>query len=75
MKNAEFVDQAVNELIFSGCAIEVPFQPYIVNPLSVATHKSGKRRLILDLSILNLSIADLLFFSNILTGFSKNGIT
>ena len=24
MKNAEFV-QAVNELIFSGCAIEVPF--------------------------------------------------
>jgi hypothetical protein len=56
MKNAEFVDQAVNEFIFSGCAIEVPFQPYIVNPLSVATHKSGKIRLILDLSILNLSI-------------------
>jgi hypothetical protein len=56
MKNAEFVDQAVNELFFSGCAIEVPFQPYIVNPLSVATHKSGKKRLILDLSILNLSI-------------------
>jgi hypothetical protein len=27
-----------------------------VNPLSVATHKSGKKRLILDLSILNLSI-------------------
>jgi hypothetical protein len=56
MKNAEFVDQVVNELIFSGCAIEVSFQPYIVNPLSVATHKSGKKRLILDLSILNLSI-------------------
>ena len=56
MKNAEFVDQAVNEFIFCGCAIEVPFQPYIVNPLSVATHKSGKKRLILDLSIINLSI-------------------
>ena len=56
MKNDEFVDQAVNELIFSGCAIEVPFQPYIVNPLNVATHKSGKKKLILDLSILNLSI-------------------
>jgi hypothetical protein len=56
MKNAEFVDQTVNELIVSGCAIEVPFQPYIVNPLSVATHKSGKKRLILDMSILNLSI-------------------
>jgi hypothetical protein len=56
MKNAEFVDQTVNELIVSGCAIEVPFQPYIVNPLSVATHKSGKKRFILDMSILNLSI-------------------
>jgi hypothetical protein len=56
MKNAEFVDQAVTEFIFSGCAIEVPFQPYIVNPLSAATHKSGKKRLILDLSILDLSI-------------------
>jgi hypothetical protein len=33
MKNTEFVDQTVNELIVSGCAIEVPFQPYIVNPL------------------------------------------
>lgn len=56
MKNAEFVDQAVTELICSGCATEVPFQPYIVSPLSVATQKSGKKRLILDLSILNLSI-------------------
>jgi hypothetical protein len=28
MKNTEFVDQTVNELIVSGCAIEVPFQPY-----------------------------------------------
>jgi hypothetical protein len=56
MKNVEFVDQTVNELIVSGCAIEVPFQPYIVNPLSVATHKSGKKRFILDMSILNLSI-------------------
>ena len=27
-----------------------------MNPLSVATHKSGKKKLILDLSILNLSI-------------------
>jgi hypothetical protein len=27
--------------------------PYVVNPLSVATNKSGKKRLILDLSVLN----------------------
>jgi hypothetical protein len=31
----------------------VPFQPYVVIPLSVATHKSGKKRWILDLSVLN----------------------
>ena len=48
--------QAVSELVSVGCAVEVPFQSYIVNPLSVAINKSGKKRLILDLSILNLSV-------------------
>lgn len=48
--------QAVSELVSVGCAVEVPFQPYIVNPLGVAINKSGKKRLILDLSILNLSL-------------------
>ncbi|VDI14798.1 MFS transporter, SP family, solute carrier family 2 (myo-inositol transporter), member 13 [Mytilus galloprovincialis] len=56
LKNDDFVSKYVNELVLSGCVIEVPFQPYIVNPLSVATQKSGKRRLILDLSTLNLSV-------------------
>ena len=56
LKNDDFVSKSVNELVLSGCVIEVPFQPYIVNPLSVATQKSGKRRLILDLSTLNLSV-------------------
>ena len=31
----------------------MPFKPYVVSPLSVATQKSGKKRLILDLSVLN----------------------
>lgn len=47
--------QAVSEFASIGCAVEVPFLPYILNPLSVAINKSGKKRLILDLSILNLS--------------------
>ncbi|XP_071133514.1 uncharacterized protein [Mytilus edulis] len=54
--NSEFVEKAVLELVDSGCAYEVPFTPYIVNPLSVASNKSGKKRLILDLSILNKSV-------------------
>ena len=40
----------------SSCIVEVPFQPHIVRPLSIATQKSGKKRLILDLSLLNKSI-------------------
>ena len=53
LDNSEFVDQAVSELVYSDCVHNVPFIPYVVNPLSVATNKSGKKRLILDLSVLN----------------------
>ena len=53
LDNSEFVDQTVSELVDSGCVHKVPFIPYVVNPLSVATNKSGKKRLILDLSVLN----------------------
>ena len=56
LQNNDFVTQMVSDLVCSGCVIEVPFTPHIVNPLSVATQKSGKKRLILDLSILNKSI-------------------
>ena len=53
LDNSEFVDQAVSELVDSGCVHKVPCIPYVVNPLSVATNKSGKKRLILDLRVLN----------------------
>ena len=52
-QNHDFVDTAIAELVDNGCAIKVPFKPYVVSPLSVATQKSGKKRLILDLSVLN----------------------
>jgi hypothetical protein len=51
--NSEFVAQAVSELVDCGCVHEVSCIPYMVSPLSVATNKSGKKRLILDLSVLN----------------------
>jgi len=51
--NHSFVDEAVAELVESGAVKEVPFKPFVTNPLSVASNKSGKLRLILDLSVLN----------------------
>ncbi|CAC5418320.1 unnamed protein product [Mytilus coruscus] len=56
VSNSDFVDKAVLESVDSGCAYVVPVKPYIVNPLPVATNKSGKQRLILDLSISNKSV-------------------
>ncbi|XP_065940519.1 uncharacterized protein [Magallana gigas] len=41
------------KLLLSSCIIQVPFIPVVVNPLSVAMNSSGKKRLILDLSVLN----------------------
>ena len=35
---------------------QAPFKPYIASPFSVVTNSSGKKRLILDLSILNLFV-------------------
>lgn len=52
----KFVDDAISELVESGCVKLVPFKPYIVNPLSVALNKSAKPRLILDLNILNKNV-------------------
>ena len=51
--NKSALKKAICDLIDSGCAYEVPFKPFIVNPLTVATNKSGNMRLILDLSVLN----------------------
>lgn len=51
--NEEFVGQAISDLLDSGCVHEIPFKPFVVNPLSVVTNSSGKKRLILDLSVLN----------------------
>ena len=53
---ADFVDQAVLELINSGRVCKVFKQPFIVNPLSVSIQPSGKKRLILDLRHVNRSL-------------------
>ena len=53
LKNMEFVEEAVFELLKSNRVVQTPFKPWIVSPLSVSTDKLGKKRLILDLRILN----------------------
>ena len=53
LKNMEFVEEAVFELLKSNHVVQTPFKPWIVSPLSVSTNKLGKKRLILDLRILN----------------------
>lgn len=47
--NADFVRQAIAELLTKGCVVEVPFKPIVVNPLTVSINKQGKKRLVLDL--------------------------
>ena len=54
--NSDFVDKSVSELLASGWVKEFFFTPFVVSPLSVATNKAGKQKLILDLSLLNKSV-------------------
>jgi len=51
--NLDFVESAVNDLLCKHCIVETPFVPHIVSPLSVSINKQGKKRLILDLRIVN----------------------
>ena len=54
LANSDFVTETILDLVKVGSVLEVPFVPYIVNFLSVATNNSsGKKRLILDLSVIN----------------------
>ena len=53
LAHAEFVEDAVRELVESGRVVEVDVPPLVVNPLSVSVQASGKKRLILDLRYIN----------------------
>lgn len=52
-EHSEFVESAILDLVKSQAALEVPHIPYVVSPLSVSIQSSGKKRLILDLRIVN----------------------
>ena len=49
LDNSEFVNEALAGLVETGCALEVPFLPKVISPLS----KNNKKRIILDLRYVN----------------------
>ncbi len=55
--NADFVGTEISNLLAKECIQEVNSVPYFVSPLTVAIQSSGKKRLILDLSLLNCYMA------------------
>ncbi len=57
VKHSDFVGREIASLLAKDCIAEVTELPYFVSPLSVAVQSSGKRRLILDLSMLNAYVA------------------
>ena len=56
LNNANFVTQAVEELLNTGRIKEVKNSPDVVNPLSVSENDSQKLRLILDLRYVNMHV-------------------
>ena len=51
--NADFVSEAIKELIDSKSVIKVNKKPSVVNPLTVSVNAKGKKRLVLDLRHVN----------------------
>ena len=49
LSHAEFVEEAIQELVQSGRFVETKVPPRVVNPLSVSVQANGKKRLVLDL--------------------------
>lgn len=56
LAHADFVWEAVQELLYWGSVVEVPSPPHVVNPLSVSIQSFGKQRLIPDLRHVNKHI-------------------
>ena len=53
MKNFDFVNREIKDLLGTGCVTICSVKPDVVNPLSVSINSKGKPRLILDLRYIN----------------------
>lgn len=49
LKNAKFVDTAIQDLLHRGLIVKCNEHPFVVNPLTVVIHSNTKKRLILHL--------------------------
>ena len=56
IKEKDFASEEILDLLKMNCIEELDEAPDIMNPLSVSTHSSGKKRLILDLRHVNLYV-------------------
>ena len=56
LTEADFVDQAFAELLADNRVEELSSPPVILNPFTVSVQTSGKKRLILDLTHINLHV-------------------
>ena len=52
-ENKDFVSSEISNLLRKGCIREVDSLPMVVNPLTVATNRKGKQRMVLDCRHLN----------------------
>ena len=53
---SKFVSEAIRDLLDRGLVTESEHTPKVINPLSVSIQNNGKRRLILDLRLVNMHI-------------------
>ena len=56
LRGADFVDQAIAELLADNRVEELSSPPVILNPFTVSVQTSGKKRLILDFTHINLHV-------------------
>ena len=56
IKEYSFVTEAIQNLLFRDLIEKCDHCPYVINPLSVSVRDNGKKRLILDLRIVNKHI-------------------
>ena len=56
LKNKDFVEESISELLKCGSIIEAEKPPEAINPLSVSINSSGKKCLILDLRSVNTHV-------------------
>ena len=53
IENSDFVTEAIQDLLDRHLILKCKEQPYIVNPLTVSVQSNSKKRLILDLRVVN----------------------